>query len=92
MQDNFAKHQMGRNRETFLSYNKMKGSVGVKDMNGQTILLISDMRQVYLAEILTKKGMSVRRLDIRNSQTVEEQLLKLKNFLPGRQCWCFQSR
>ena len=26
-------------------------------MNGQTILLISDMRQVYLAEILTKKGM-----------------------------------
>ena len=45
-------------------------------MNGQTILLISDMRQVYLAEILTKKGMSVRCLDIRNSQTVEEQLLK----------------
>ena len=42
-------------------------------MNGQTILLISDMRQVYLAEILTKKGMSVRCLDIRNSQTVEEQ-------------------
>ena len=28
----------------------------MKDMNGQTILLISDMRQVYLAEILTKKG------------------------------------
>ena len=51
----------------------------MKDMNGQTILLISDMRQVYLAEILTKKGMSVRCLDIRNSQTVEEQLLKLKN-------------
>ena len=50
-------------------------------MNGQTILLISDMRQVYLAEILTKKGMSVRCLDIRNSQTVEEQLLKLKKFL-----------
>ena len=50
----------------------------MKDMNGQTILLISDMRQVYLAEILTKKGMSVRCLDIRNSQTVEEQLLKLK--------------
>ena len=48
----------------------------MKDMNGQTILLISDMRQVYLAEILTKKGMSVRCLDIRNSQTVEEQLLK----------------
>ena len=52
-------------------------------MNGQTILLISDMRQVYLAEILTKKGMSVRCLDIRNSQTVEEQLLKLKKFLAG---------
>ena len=55
----------------------------MKDMNGQTILLISDMRQVYLAEILTKKGMSVRCLDIRNSQTVEEQLLKLKKFLAG---------
>ena len=41
------------------------------------------MRQVYLAEILTKKGMSVRCLDIRNSQTVEEQLLKLKKFLAG---------
>ena len=41
----------------------------MKDMNGQTILLISDMRQVYLAEILTKKGMSVRCLDIRNSRT-----------------------
>lgn len=26
MQDNFVKHQMGRNRETFLSYNKMKGA------------------------------------------------------------------
>ena len=50
----------------------------MKDMNGQTILLISDMRQVYLAEILTKKGMSVRCLDIRNSQTVEEQLLKYR--------------
>lgn len=50
-------------------------------MNGQTILLISDMRQVYLAEILTKKGISVRCLDIRNSQTAEEQLSKLKNFL-----------
>lgn len=55
----------------------------MKDMNGQTILLISDMRQVYLVEILTKKGMSVRCLDIRNSQTVEEQLLKLKKFLAG---------
>lgn len=50
-------------------------------MNRQTILLISDMRQVYLAEILTKKGRSVRCLDIRNSETVLEQLEKLKNFL-----------
>lgn len=50
-------------------------------MNRQTILLISDMRQVYLAEILTKKGMNVRCLDIRNSETVEEQLEKLKGYL-----------
>lgn len=50
-------------------------------MNRQTILLISDMRQVYLAEILTKKGINVRCLDIRNSETVMEQLEKLKNFL-----------
>lgn len=50
-------------------------------MNRQTILLISDMRQVYLAEILTKKGMNVRCLDIRNSETVNEQLEKLKGFL-----------
>lgn len=50
-------------------------------MNRQTILLISDMRQVYLAEILTKKGHNVRCLDIRNSETALEQLGKLKNFL-----------
>ena len=50
-------------------------------MNRQTVLLISDMRQVYLAEILTKKGRSVRCLDIRNSETVLEQLEKLKSFL-----------
>lgn len=50
-------------------------------MNRQTILLISDMRQVYLAEILTKKGNNVRCLDIRNSETVIEQLEKLKGFL-----------
>lgn len=50
-------------------------------MNRQTILLISDMRQVYLAEILTKKGINVRCLDIRNSETVKEQLEKLKGFL-----------
>ena len=46
-------------------------------MNKQTILLISDMRQVYLAEILTKKGHNVRCLDIRNSGTALEQLEKL---------------
>lgn len=51
-------------------------------MNRQTILLISDMRQVYLAEILTKRGLSVRCLDIRNRETVPEQLEKLKGFLP----------
>lgn len=50
-------------------------------MNRQTILLISDMRQVYLAEILTKKGLNVRCLDIRNNETAPEQLEKLKNFL-----------
>ena len=50
-------------------------------MNRQTILLISDMRQVYLAEILTKKGVNVRCLDIRNNETVLEQLEKLKSFL-----------
>ena len=38
-------------------------------MDRQTILLISDMRQVYLAEILTKKGHNVRCLDIRNRET-----------------------
>ena len=50
-------------------------------MNRQTVLLISDMRQVHLAEILTKKGINVRCLDIRNSETVPEQLEKLKAFL-----------
>ena len=50
-------------------------------MEKQTILLISDMRQVYLAEILTKRGMSVRCLDIRNESTIKEQLQKLKSFL-----------
>lgn len=50
-------------------------------MNRQTILLISDMRQVYLAEILTKKGRNVRCLDIRNSETALDQLEKLKSFL-----------
>ena len=50
-------------------------------MNRQTILLISDMRQVYLAELLTKKGINVRCLDVRNIETVREQLEKLKTFL-----------
>lgn len=50
-------------------------------MEKQTILLISDMRQVYLAEILTKRGQSVRCLDIRNESTIKEQLQKLKGFL-----------
>ncbi len=50
-------------------------------MSGHTILLISDMRQVYLAEILTKKGTGVRCLDIRNIETADEQLEKLKKFL-----------
>lgn len=50
-------------------------------MEKQTILLISDMRQVYLAEILTKRGYSVRCLDIRNESTIKEQLQKLRNFL-----------
>lgn len=50
-------------------------------MEKQTILLISDMRQVYLAEILTKRGHSVRCLDIRNESTIKEQLQKLRNFL-----------
>ena len=49
-------------------------------MEKQTILFISDMRQVYLAEILTKKGLDVRCLDIRNSETVTEQLVKLRSF------------
>ena len=50
-------------------------------MERQTILLISDMRQVYLAEILTKRGISVRCLDIRNAENTHEQLEKLKQFL-----------
>ena len=50
-------------------------------MNRQTILLISDMRQVYLAEIMTKRGLNVRCLDIRNSGTVKEQIAKLNSFL-----------
>jgi len=50
-------------------------------MEKQTILLISDMRQVYLAEILTKRGNHVRCLDIRNKSTIQEQLVKLKVFL-----------
>ena len=50
-------------------------------MDRQTILLISDMRQVYLAEILTKKGHNVRCLDIRNRETALQQLEKLKRFL-----------
>ena len=39
------------------------------------------MRQVYLAEILTKRGNRVRCLDIRNQSTIKEQLSKLKMFL-----------
>lgn len=50
-------------------------------MEKQTILLISDMRQVYLAEILTKRGQCVRCLDIRNESTIKEQLQKLRSFL-----------
>lgn len=50
-------------------------------MEKQTILLISDMRQVYLAEILTKRGNHVRCLDIRNKSTIKEQMVKLKVFL-----------
>lgn len=50
-------------------------------MEKQTILLISDMRQVYLAEILTKRGNHVRCLDIRNQSAIKEQLVKLKVFL-----------
>ncbi len=50
-------------------------------MDNQTILLISDLRQVYLAEILTKRGLSIRCLDIRKENTIKEQVSKLKNFL-----------
>lgn len=52
-------------------------------MKKQTILLISDMRQVYLAEILTKKGENVRCLDIRNAESAKEQMEKLRSFLPN---------
>lgn len=55
----------------------------VNDKNRQTILLISDMRQVYLAEILTKKGFGVRCLDVRNTENASEQMEKLKGFLTG---------
>lgn len=51
-------------------------------MNGQTVLFISDMRQVYLADILTKKGYTLRCLDIRNPEKMQEQLAKLSEFLP----------
>lgn len=50
-------------------------------MNGQTVLFISDMRQVYLADILTKKGYTLRCLDIRNPEKMQEQLAKLSEFL-----------
>ena len=50
-------------------------------MEQQVILLISDMRQVYLAELLTKKGYHVRCLDIRNTGILTEQLKKLGYFL-----------
>ena len=50
-------------------------------MGKQTILLIHDMRQVYLAEILTKRGILVRCLDVRNKDTIKEQIQKLKGFL-----------
>ncbi len=51
-------------------------------MNEQTVLFISDMRQVYLADILNKSGHDVRCLDIRDSVIWKEQLLKLQDFLP----------
>ena len=50
----------------------------MKDMNGQTILLYKRYASGISGRNPDKKGMSVRCLDIRNSQTVEEQLLKLK--------------
>lgn len=50
-------------------------------MNRQTILLISDMRRSIWRRIMTKRGLNVRCLDIRNSGTVKEQLEKLKSFL-----------
>lgn len=51
-------------------------------MSGQTVLFISDMRQVYLADLLTKKGHTLRCLDIRNPENMQEQLMKLREFLP----------
>ncbi len=63
----------------------------MKDMNGQTILLISDMRQVYLAEILTKRDECALPGHQKQSDS-RRTAFKIKNFLPGRQCWCFQSR
>ena len=56
-------------------------------MEKQTILFISDMRQVYLAEILTKRGLSVRCLDIRNTEHVKEQLEKLLSLDMARKEW-----
>lgn len=50
-------------------------------MDGQTVLFISDMRQVYLADILNKNGHDVRCLDIRGDGILKEQLLKLEDFL-----------
>jgi dipicolinate synthase subunit A len=50
-------------------------------MERLTILLIGDMRQVYLAEILTKKGLNVRCLDIRNKDVEGEQLKKLQEIV-----------
>ena len=51
-------------------------------MEKQTILFISDMRQVKLAEILIKQGKQVRCLDVRGENETAEQLEKLKEFLP----------
>lgn len=50
-------------------------------MNRQTVLFISDMRQVYLADILNKKGHTVRCLDIRDAGFIKEQISKMQDFL-----------
>lgn len=50
-------------------------------MGKQTVLLISDMRQVYLAEILTKNGIGVRCLDLRKEDASGGQTEKLREFL-----------